>query len=82
MSTATISTKGQLVIPGRIRNALHLKPGDKVILTLEGEKLILQRHAPRRARLVEKRGRRILVAPSDAPPMTTEAVKALLAEFP
>ena len=82
MSTATISTKGQLVIPNRIRKALHLQPGDKVSLSLEGEKLILQRYEPGCAKLVERNGRRVLVAAPEAPPMTTEAVKAFLADFP
>jgi AbrB family looped-hinge helix DNA binding protein len=29
MDTATLSSKGQLVIPRKIRLALHLQPGDK-----------------------------------------------------
>jgi AbrB family looped-hinge helix DNA binding protein len=82
MSTATISTKGQLVIPNRFRKALHLRPGDKVSFSLEGERLIIQRDEPERARLVEKNGRKVLVAPPGAPPMTPEVVKALLADFP
>ena len=82
MSTATILSNGQLIIPDQFRKALHLEPGDKVSLTLEGEKLVLQRDEPSRATLVEENGRRVLVAPSDAPPMTTETVKALLADFP
>ena len=82
MHSATISTKGQLVIPTRFRKALHLQAGDKVSLTLEGDKLLLQREQPRRARLVEKNGRKVLVAPRGAPPMTPEVVKSLLADFP
>jgi AbrB family looped-hinge helix DNA binding protein len=82
MSTATLSTKGQLVIPSRFRKALHLQPGDKVSFAIEGEKLVLQRDQPGRARLVEKHGRKVLVAPPGAPPMTPEVVKALLADFP
>ena len=82
MSTATISTKGQLVIPNHFRKALHLQPGDKVSFALEGEKLVLKRDEQKRARLVEKNGRKVLVAPPGAPPMTTEKVKALLADFP
>ncbi|MHB9009621.1 MAG: AbrB/MazE/SpoVT family DNA-binding domain-containing protein, partial [Limisphaerales bacterium] len=82
MSTATLSTKGQLVIPNRFRKALHLRPGDKVSFTLEGEKLVMQRDERRHAKLVEKKGRKVLVAPPGAPPMTTEVVKALLADFP
>jgi len=82
MNTATISTKGQLVIPTRFRKALHLQAGDKVSLTLEGDRLLLEREQPRRARLVEKNGRKVLVAPPGAPPMTPEVVKSLLADFP
>ena len=83
MNTATISTKGQLVIPTRLRNALHLHAGDKVSLTLEGDKLLLQREQPKRARLVRgKFGRPVLVAPPGAPPMTPERIKALRDEQP
>jgi len=70
MSTATLSTKGQLVIPHRFRKALHLQPGDKVSFAVEGEKLVLQRDQPKRARLVRgKFGRAVLVAPPGAPPI-------------
>lgn len=82
VSKVTLSTKGQLVIPDRFRKALHLQAGDKVSFSLEGEKLILQRDETKRARLVSKNGRKVLVAPSGAPPMTTELVKTILADFP
>jgi len=82
MNTATISTKGQLVIPQRIRQALHLQAGERVTLTIEGDKLVLQREQPRRAKLIERGGRKVLEAPPGAPPMTPELVKALLADFP
>ena len=82
MNSATLSTKGQLVIPHRFRKALHLRAGDRVSFSLEGEKLTLQRDEPRRARLIEKHGRKVLVAPPGTPPMTPEVVKALLADFP
>ncbi len=82
MSTATLSTKGQLVIPNRFRKALHLQPGDKVSFAVVGEKLILQRDQPKRARLVRgKFGRPVLVAPTSAPPMTPERVKAVLEDL-
>ena len=82
MSTATLSSNGQLIIPDQFRKALHLEPGDKVSLTLEGEKLVIQRDEPTRATLIEENGRKVLLAPSDAPPMTTQSIKALLADFP
>lgn len=82
MDSATISTKGQLVIPSRFRKALRLQTGDKVVFSIEGDKLVMERDAPKRARLIEKRGRKVLVAPPDAQPMTPESMKALLADFP
>ena len=83
MNSATISTKGQLVIPNRFRKALHLQAGDKVSFSLKGEKLLLQREQPKRARLVRgKFGRPVLITPPGAPPMTPDRVKAILNELP
>ncbi len=75
MNSATISTKGRLVIPARFRKALQLQAGDNVSLTLAGDKLLLQREQSGRARLV-------LVAPPGAPPMTPERINALRDETP
>ena len=82
MSTATLSSEGQVTIPDLFRKALRLHPGDKVLLTLEGGKLVLEPDFTGRARLIEENGRKVLVAPPGALPMTPEAVKALLADFP
>jgi AbrB family looped-hinge helix DNA binding protein len=83
MSTATLSTKGQLVIPSSIRKALHLQPGDRVELKMEGQRLIIQRDEPKRAKLIQgKFGRPVLVAPKGAPVMTPELVKTLLEDSP
>jgi AbrB family looped-hinge helix DNA binding protein len=82
MGTATLSTKGQLVIPHRYRQALHLRAGDRVALALEGEQLVLRRDAPGRATLALDHGRHVLVAPPGSPKMTTAGVKAALADFP
>ena len=82
MNSATISTKGQLVIPHRFRKALHLQAGDRVVFSLEGGKLTVERQQSRRARLIERQGRKVLVAPPGAPPMTPEFVRTLLSDFP
>ncbi len=82
MSTAILSTKGQLVIPSQFRQALHLRPGDRVQLTLDGERLVLEPERTQQARLVQRRGRKVLVAPAGAPKMTTASIKAALSEFP
>jgi AbrB family looped-hinge helix DNA binding protein len=81
--TAVLSTKGQLVIPQQFRRALRLHAGDKIAFTLEGDRLVLKRSDVAPARMVKNhRGRRVLEAPDNAPPMSPETVKALLSEFP
>jgi AbrB family looped-hinge helix DNA binding protein len=82
MSTVTLATNGQLFIPDHFREALRLRPGDKVTLTLEGEKLVVQRNETSRATLVEENGRKVLMAPPGAPLMTAEAVNTLLSGIP
>ena len=83
VSTATISTKGQLVIPQRFREALQLRAGEKVVFSQEGDTLVLRRETPKRARLIPgKFGRPVLVAPPGAPTMTPDRVKTLLNELP
>ena len=82
MSTATFSSEGQVTIPDQFRKALHLHPGDKLLLTLDGGKLVIEPDETERAKLVEENGRKVLVAPPGAPPMTHDTVKALLADFP
>jgi len=44
MTEATLSSKNQIVIPREAREALHLKPGDKlVVLVRGGNVLVLQK---------------------------------------
>jgi AbrB family looped-hinge helix DNA binding protein len=38
----TVSTKGQLVIPARIREALGIEPGTRVAVRQEGSQVILE----------------------------------------
>ena len=41
--TVRIDRHGRLVIPSRLRRALGLKPGDRLVATLEGDRLVLKR---------------------------------------
>jgi len=61
--TATISTKGQLVIPADIRKALGIRPGTKISLTVEGGRIILR---PITAKLIEDLRGRFAGGPSMA----------------
>ncbi len=41
MTEATISTKNQIVIPREARKALQVKPGDKLLVVVRGERVIV-----------------------------------------
>ncbi|MGH6989743.1 MAG: AbrB/MazE/SpoVT family DNA-binding domain-containing protein [Stellaceae bacterium] len=41
MITSRISSKAQTTIPETVRAALHIKPGDEVAYTIEGDRVIL-----------------------------------------
>jgi AbrB family looped-hinge helix DNA binding protein len=45
----TLSSKGQLVIPARLRQLLGLNPGDRLELTLEPNGLLLKPHSSARS---------------------------------
>ncbi len=40
--TTTISTKGQLVIPAEIREALNLKPGTRIVVSRQRNHIVLR----------------------------------------
>ncbi len=37
MATATLTSKGQLTVPKAVRDALHLRPGDRLELEVESD---------------------------------------------
>lgn len=45
MIKATLSAKNQIVIPREAREALHLKPGDKILVVVRGERVLLLQKA-------------------------------------
>ena len=47
----TVSSKGQIVIPKNIREALRLKAGERLAVTLKGGKIILEQPEPPRERI-------------------------------
>ena len=52
MAEATLSSKNQIVIPRDAREALQLKPGDKLIVhVLDGKMLVMQKPKSYRAAL-------------------------------
>ena len=43
LKTIKLSEKGQISIPKDIREGMHLKKGDKLVLVAKGDRLILQK---------------------------------------
>ena len=43
-----ISDEGTVALPSSVTSALHLQPGDEVIVQIDGAKLVLQRMNPKR----------------------------------
>ena len=41
MAIVTLSSKGQIVLPREVRKALGARKGDRFVVTLEGEQVIL-----------------------------------------
>jgi AbrB family looped-hinge helix DNA binding protein len=44
MLHSTVTQKGQTTIPGAVRDALHIKPGDKLEYAIEGDRAVIRVH--------------------------------------
>jgi AbrB family looped-hinge helix DNA binding protein len=42
MPVSVLTSKGQMTIPKEVRNALHLKPSEKVIIVVEGNHAVIK----------------------------------------
>lgn len=42
MPIAVLTSKGQMTIPKEVRNALNLKPSEKVVIVLEGDHAVIK----------------------------------------
>ena len=81
-----VSTKGQVVVPNRIRRKLNLQPGDSLEAKLEGQRIVLtpRRSRPRRAQIIQDPVTHlpVLSAGPNVPQLTSAQIRELLAEFP
>jgi AbrB family looped-hinge helix DNA binding protein len=81
-----VSTKGQIVLPQPVRRRLGIRAGDPLDVSIEEDRIVLT--APKRkhftARIIEDpiTGFPVLYAGPDAPVLTSEMVRELLADFP
>lgn len=57
MSTATLTSKGQMTLPKDVRDALNLKPGDKVEFVKEDGRYVLRPRNIRASEIVGVLGR-------------------------
>lgn len=65
MLHSTVTSKGQTTIPGKIRKALQIKPGDKLEYVLEGDHATIRVHLGTRSLkgvLASKKGKRMSFA--------------------
>jgi AbrB family looped-hinge helix DNA binding protein len=42
MPIAVLTSKGQMTIPKEVRNALNLKPAEKVVIVIEGDHAVIK----------------------------------------
>ena len=84
--TTTLSRKGQVVLPAAARKRLGLKTGAKISCRVQGSQIVLtpSRAKPAKTRFVkdELTGMMVVAASPDGRIITSEQVRALLADFP
>lgn len=81
-----ISTKGQVVLPSRIRRQLDLRPGDSLDAKVEAGKVVLTppRKRRKKAKIVidPRTGLPVLTLGPGAPVLTSKEIDEMLADFP
>jgi AbrB family looped-hinge helix DNA binding protein len=81
-----VSTKGQVVLPVKVRRQLGLRAGDPLDVSAEGGRIVLtpQSRRARKAKILVDpvTGLPVLSAGDDAPTLSSKQVSDILAEFP
>jgi AbrB family looped-hinge helix DNA binding protein len=84
--TTKVSTKGQVVLPGPLRRRLGIRAGDSLQAEIQGGRIVLipQRKRPHKTKIVRDpiTGLPVLSAGSDAPVLSSQEVREILADFP
>ncbi len=82
----TLSRKGQVVLPAAARRRLGLKSGAMLSCRVRGSEMVLTPKAPKssRSRFVSSKltGLVVTKGAKGAPAVTSEQIRALLADFP
>lgn len=81
-----LSTKGQVVLPLRLRRKLALRPGDPLEVRIEAGRIVLTPQRKRRYKIEividPITGLPALSAGPDAPILTSKEVAEILTDFP
>jgi AbrB family looped-hinge helix DNA binding protein len=81
-----MSTKGQVVLPGQVRNKLGIRAGDPLDIYIEDGSIVItpQKKARPKVKIITDpaTGLPVLTAGPDAPVLTSEEVAEMLADFP
>ncbi len=84
--TTTLSSKGQVVLPKAARRKLGLLPGTKFVCRVRDGEIVLVPEATVATKAKIGRnavsGLPVLVPPKNTPPLTSERVREMLADFP
>lgn len=84
--TTTLSSKGQVVLPAAARRRLGLKPGTRFACRVQGNQIVLipagVGHGLSCFVKSKLTGLVVTQGPRGAPVVTSEQVRALLADFP
>ena len=59
MDTVTLSTKGQLVVPSHVREALRLAPGSRLTVAVENDRIVLKPEHPMAWKPLNPRGQHL-----------------------
>lgn len=82
----TVSTKGQVVLPGPLRRRLDIRAGDPLDAEIEEGRIVLtpRRKRPQRVRIITDpvTGLPVLSAGPTAPALTSKEVDEILINFP
>jgi AbrB family looped-hinge helix DNA binding protein len=75
-----LSSKGQIVIPKDVRDALGLAPGDTLMLSCRGREIVLETPAPPREKISYEEFRR-RVPRYEGPPVAVEDMTSRIGEL-
>jgi len=79
MEQATVTSKGQITIPTRVRRKLGLKTGSKVFFFYEGDDVVIKKNSPEAA--LEAIQNVLAPLAAEQGILTDDDVMALVAEY-